>query len=139
MDAQDRNAKEIRIMIVDDFAGMRTILKHTLHLLGYDRIVEARGGQDALMKLKMEPCHLIISDWTMPNMSGLEFLSALKGDPALKLVPFLMITAKSERSNVIEAAHAGVTHYMIKPFSAEALQKKLESILSSVPRAPDSL
>lgn len=139
MDAQDKNAKEIRIMIVDDFAGMRTILKHTLHLLGYDRIIEARGGQDALMKLKMEPCNLIISDWSMPNMSGLEFLSALKGDPALKQVPFLMITAKSERSNVIEAAHAGVTHYMIKPFSAEALQKKLESILSAVPKAPESL
>jgi len=121
--------KNIRIMIVDDFAGMRTILKHTLHLLGYDRIVEARGGQDALLKLKNEPCNLIISDWSMPNMTGLEFLSALKEDPQLKKVPFLMITAKSERANVIEAAHAGVTHYMIKPFSAEALQKKLEAIL----------
>lgn len=121
--------KNIRIMIVDDFAGMRTILKHTLHLLGYDCIVEARGGQDALIKLKTEPCSLIISDWSMPNMTGLEFLSALKEDPLLKQVPFLMMTAKSERANVIEAAHAGVTHYMIKPFSAEALQKKLESIL----------
>ena len=121
--------KNIRIMIVDDFAGMRTILKHTLHLLGYDRIIEAKGGQDALMKLKAEPCSLIISDWSMPNMTGLEFLSALKEDPELKQVPFLMITAKSERSNVIEAAHAGVAHYMIKPFSAEALQQKLEAIL----------
>ncbi|MEY4669134.1 MAG: CheY3 [Pseudomonadota bacterium] len=128
MDAQDKS-KDIRIMIVDDFAGMRTILKQTLHLLGYERIVEARGGQDALLKLQSEPCDLIISDWSMPNMTGLQFLSALQEDPLLKKVPFLMMTAKSERSNVIEAAHAGVTHYMIKPFSAEALQDKLEAIL----------
>jgi two-component system chemotaxis response regulator CheY len=134
MEGQEK-AKDIRIMIVDDFAGMRTILKHTLHLLGYERIVEARGGQDALLKLKTEPCNLIISDWSMPNMTGLEFLSALKEDPQLKQVPFLMITAKSERSNVIEAAHAGVTHYMIKPFSAEALQTKLEYILGTRSKA----
>jgi two-component system chemotaxis response regulator CheY len=132
MDSQEKQ-KDIRIMIVDDFAGMRTIMKHTLQLLGYDRIVEARSGQDALVKLKTEPCHLIISDWSMPSMNGLEFLSALKELPQLKEVPFLMITAKSERSNVIEAAHAGVTHYMIKPFSAEALQTKLESILGGTP------
>lgn len=116
-------------MIVDDFAGMRTILKHTLHLLGFHNVKEARGGHDALAKLKQEPCELIISDWSMPNMTGLEFLSALKEDAQLANVPFLMMTAKSERDNVIEAAHAGVTHYMIKPFSAEALEKKLDAIL----------
>jgi two-component system chemotaxis response regulator CheY len=131
MDAQDRKGRDIRIMIVDDFAGMRTILKHTLHLLGFHNVHEARGGHDALMRLKQEPCELIISDWSMPNMSGLEFLSALKEDAQLSNVPFLMMTAKSERENVIEAAHAGVTHYMIKPFSAEALQKKLDTILGS--------
>jgi two-component system chemotaxis response regulator CheY len=129
MDAQGRKGKDIRIMIVDDFAGMRTILKHTLHLLGFHNVKEARGGHDALAKLKQEPCELIISDWSMPNMSGLEFLSALKEDAEFAQVPFLMMTAKSERDNVIEAAHAGVTHYMIKPFSAEALQKKLDTIL----------
>lgn len=131
MNAQDRKGRDIRIMIVDDFAGMRTILKHTLHLLGFHNVQEARGGHDALMRLKQEPCELIISDWSMPNMSGLEFLSALKEDTQLSNVPFLMMTAKSERENVIEAAHAGVTHYMIKPFSAEALQKKLDRILGS--------
>jgi two-component system chemotaxis response regulator CheY len=131
MNAQDRKGRDIRIMIVDDFAGMRTILKHTLHLLGFHNVKEARGGHDALTRLKQEPCELIISDWSMPNMSGLEFLSALKEDAQLSNVPFLMMTAKSERENVIEAAHAGVTHYMIKPFSAEALQKKLDRILGS--------
>lgn len=126
-----KSPKDIRIMIVDDFSGMRTILKHTLHLLGFDHVVEARGGQDALDKLKQVPCELIISDWSMPQMSGLEFHSALRNKPEFKDVPFLMITAKSERNNVIEAAHAGVTHYMIKPFSAEALQEKILAILSA--------
>jgi two-component system chemotaxis response regulator CheY len=129
MDAHERKGKDIRILIVDDFAGMRTILKHTLHLLGFHNVKEARGGHDALVKLKQEPCELIISDWSMPNMSGLEFLSALKEDTHLANVPFLMMTAKSERDNVVEAAHAGVAHYMIKPFSAEILQKKLNAIL----------
>jgi two-component system chemotaxis response regulator CheY len=129
MEGTERREKHFRIMVVDDFSGMRTILKHTLHLLGYDNVAEARGGEDALAKLKDDAnFELIISDWTMPNMSGLEFLSALKEDVNLRKVPFLMITAKSERDNVIEAAQAGVTHYMIKPFSAEALQKKLDAI-----------
>lgn len=130
MNNQERRpGKSIRIMIVDDFAGMRTILKHTLHLLGYSNVSEARSGQDALEMLKAEPCELIISDWSMPQMTGLEFHSALRLNPQLSEVPFLMITAKSERNNVIEAAHAGVTHYMIKPFTAESLQQKIESIL----------
>jgi two-component system chemotaxis response regulator CheY len=130
MNNQERKpVKSIRIMIVDDFAGMRTILKHTLHLLGYDNVSEARGGQDALDKLKEEPCELIISDWSMPQMTGLEFHSALQQNPQFREVPFLMITAKSERDSVIEAAHAGVTHYMIKPFSAESLQQKIEAML----------
>lgn len=132
MNEQDRRThNKIRIMIVDDFSGMRTILKHTLHLLGYEQVVEARGGQDALDKLKQSPCELIISDWAMPQMSGLEFHSALRNNPELQNVPFLLITAKSERDNVIEAAHAGVTHYMIKPFSAEALQEKIRDILAA--------
>jgi two-component system chemotaxis response regulator CheY len=130
MGAQERKGKEIRILVVDDFAGMRTILKHTLNLLGFHHVTEARGGHEALAKLKQEPCELIISDWSMPNMTGLEFLSALKEDAHLQNVPFLMMTAKSERDNVIEAAHAGVAHYMIKPFSAEALQKKLDAMFS---------
>ena len=128
MEVQARNGKEIRIMVVDDFAGMRTILRHTLNLLGFHHITEARSGHEALGKLKQEPCELIISDWSMPNMTGLELLSALRDDAELQNVPFLMMTAKTERHNVIEAAHAGVAHYMIKPFSAEALQDKLDSI-----------
>ena len=133
MNNQESNSgKNIRIMIVDDFAGMRTILKHTLHLLGYDNVSEARGGLEALEQLKEQPCQLIISDWSMPQMTGLEFHSALQEDPFFRGVPFLMITAKSERNHVIEAAHAGVTHYMIKPFSAEALQKKISSMLENI-------
>ena len=124
----EKKQKTVRIMVVDDFAGMRTILKHTLHLLGYDNITEARGGHDALSKLKEGECELIISDWTMPNMSGLEFLSALKADERLRSIPFLMITANAERDEVIQAAQAGVSHYIIKPFSAELLQKKLDVI-----------
>ena len=130
-DQERKSPKRVRIMVVDDFSGMRTILKHTLHLLGFEQVVEARGGQDALDKLRQSPCELIISDWAMPQMSGLEFHSALRSSPELRNVPFLLITAKSERDNVIEAAHAGVTPYMIKPFSAEALQEKILNILDA--------
>ena len=128
MNDTDKDSKDIRILVVDDFSGMRNILRHTLNLIGYDNVMEARNAQDALQKLSQESCQLIISDWTMPNMSGLEFLQALQADDRLRKVPFLMITAKAERDSVIAAAEAGVAHYMIKPFSAEALQKKIEAI-----------
>lgn len=128
MNGSDRDPRDIRILVVDDFSGMRNILRHTLNLIGYDNVMEARNAQDALQRLSEESCHLIISDWTMPNMSGLEFLQALQQDHRLCKVPFLMITAKAERDSVIAAAEAGVAHYMIKPFSAEDLQSKIEAI-----------
>ena len=124
--------KDVRIMVVDDLSGMRSILKNTLMVLGYGDIVEARSGKEALQKLEEEDFTLIISDWTMPNMSGIEFHGALKDKPEMKKVPFLMVTAMAERVNVIEAIQAGVSHYMVKPFSAEALQDKLSSMLGVV-------
>jgi two-component system chemotaxis response regulator CheY len=128
MNESDKDTKDIRILVVDDFSGMRNILRHTLNLIGYDNVVEARNAQDALLKLSEENYQLIISDWTMPQMSGLEFLQALQADCRFYTVPFLMITAKAERDSVIAAAEAGVAHYMIKPFTAEALQEKIDAI-----------
>ena len=124
--------KDIRIMVVDDLSGMRSTIKNTLQLLGYPDVVEACSGSDALKKLRCEDFQLIISDWTMPVMSGLEFHGELKRSPVHKKVPFLMISAKAERTNVIEAFQAGISHFMVKPFSAEALQSKLQNMLGVV-------
>jgi two-component system chemotaxis response regulator CheY len=123
----------IRIMVVDDMSGMRNTLRNTLLVLGYHDIVEAQSGDDALRKLRTgESCHLVISDWSMPAMSGIEFHQALKRSPLLKKTPFLMISAKAERDNVIEAFQAGISHFMVKPFSAEALEDKLRMMLGVV-------
>ena len=124
--------KDIRIMVVDDLSGMRSTIKNTLQLLGYPDVVEACSGSDALKKLRCEDFQLIISDWTMPVMSGLEFHGELKRSPVHKKVPVLMIRAKAERTNVIEAFQAGISHFMVKPFSAEALQSKLQTMLGVV-------
>ena len=124
--------QDIRIIVVDDLSGMRSTLKNTLQLLGYNHVVEARSGLDALKKIRCDVFQLIISDWTMPVMSGLEFHGELKRSPVHKKVPFLMISAKAERTNVIEAFQAGIAHFMVKPFSAEALQSKLQTMLGLV-------
>ena len=124
--------QDIRIIVVDDLSGMRSTLKNTLQLLGYNDVVEARSGLDALKKIRCDVFQLIISDWTMPVMSGLEFHGELKRSPVHKKVPFLMISAKAEKTNVIEAFDAGISHFIVKPFSAEALQSKLQTMLGVV-------
>lgn len=123
----------IRIMVVDDMSGMRSTLRNTLQVLGYYDVVEAQSGDEALRKLRTsEEFDLVISDWSMPAMDGLEFHQALKKSPLLRKTPFLMISAKAERDNVIAAFKAGISHFMVKPFSAEALQDKLSSMLGVV-------
>lgn len=125
----DTSYKDAKILVVDDLSGMRTLLKATLNNMGYPNVIEARNGEDALQKLKEEECQLIISDWSMPSMTGIQLLTALQKDDKLKKLPFLMMTAHSEKESVLQAISAGVIHYVIKPFSAETLQEKLERIL----------
>lgn len=123
--------KQMRILIVDDFASMRQIVRRTLSSLGFENISEAAGAVDAVRKMREgEQFELIISDWNMPNMTGLELLTFVRGTSAMGKVPFLMITAEASRDNIIQAAKAGVSQYIVKPFTAEALQQKLETILA---------
>ncbi len=120
----------IKVLVVDDFATMRRIIKGVLRQMGLDKIVEAEDGSIALETLKKEEIGLIVSDWNMPNMSGLELLKAVKGDDGLKGIPFIMVTAEGLKDNVLEAVKVGVTNYVVKPFTPEAFSEKIQAALN---------
>ncbi len=119
----------IKILIVDDFATMRRILKNILKQLGFKNLVEADDGTSAWEVLEGQSIDLIISDWNMPKMTGLELLKRVRESDKYKTAPFLMVTAEAQKQNVIEAVQAGVSNYVVKPFTAEAISDKLEKIL----------
>ena len=124
----DRN---MPIMVVDDFSTMRRIVKTCLRQIGFENVTEAEDGAVALQKLKVSgPFSLVISDWNMPNMMGIDLLKAVRSDDKLKTIPFVMVTAEAQQENVIEAARAGVSNYIVKPFTADALQTKLEAVFA---------
>ena len=119
----------IKVLVVDDFPTMRRIVKNLLKQLGFENIDEAEDGGQALQRLRGGNYGLVISDWNMPNMEGIELLRNVRkeADP-LKNIPFLMVTAEAEKEKVIEAIKAGVDNYIVKPFTAEILKEKLEKI-----------
>ncbi len=124
---------DTKFLVVDDFATMRKIIKKVLAELGYKNVQEADDGKTALPMLKSAtsegaPYQVVISDWNMPGMAGIDLLKACKADAQLKTVPFMMVTAESEQTNIIEAAKAGVSDYVVKPFNAATLKAKLENI-----------
>ena len=123
----DRN---LPILVVDDFSTMRRIVKNCLKQLGFDNVQEADDGQSALEKLRNGAFKFIVSDWNMPHMMGIDLLKAVRSDEKLKTIPFLMVTAEAQKENVLEAAKAGVSNYIIKPFTADVLQIKMEAIFS---------
>lgn len=116
----------IKVLVVDDFATMRRIVKGVLRQLGFSNIIEAEDGSIALNELKKEKIGLIVSDWNMPNMTGLELLQAVRADGELKSIPFIMVTAEGQKENVIEAVKSGVTNYVMKPFTPETFGEKLK-------------
>jgi two-component system, chemotaxis family, chemotaxis protein CheY len=118
----------INVLIVDDFATMRRIIKGVLKQLGFNNLIEAEDGEIALKELRKEKVGLIVSDWNMPNMTGLELLKAVRADSSLKNIPFLMVTAEGQKENVIQAVQAGVSNYIVKPFTPETFNAKLEKI-----------
>ena len=120
--------KSIKVLVVDDFATMRRIIKGVLKQLGFANIVEAEDGNMALEELKKDKFGLIVSDWNMPNMTGLDLLKAVKGDENLKKIPFIMVTAEGQKENVIEAVKAGVNNYVVKPFTPETFGVKLAKV-----------
>ena len=118
----------MKILVVDDMSTMRRIIKNIMKQLGFANVEEAENGQDALDKLRAESFGFIISDWNMPVISGIELLRAVRADDKLKTIPFLMVTAEAQKENLIEAIQAGVSNYIVKPFSAEVLQEKINKI-----------
>lgn len=122
--------KDIPILVVDDFSTMRKIVKSCLKQLGFENFTDAEDGKVALSKLQSAEFKLIVSDWNMPNMMGIDLLRAVRGDEKLKSIPFLMVTAEAQAENVIAAAKAGVSNYIVKPFTVDQMEAKLEAIFS---------
>jgi len=122
-----------KFLVIDDFATMRKIVKKVLTEIGYSNIEEADSGKSALPLLQQAsgtaaPFQFIISDWNMPGMTGIELLKACKADVKLKDIPFVLVTAESDQKNILEAAKAGVTDYVVKPFNAQTLKEKLVKV-----------
>jgi two-component system, chemotaxis family, chemotaxis protein CheY len=117
------------ILIVDDYSRMLRIIRNLLRQLGYEQVEEASDGASALEKLRQKPFSLVISDWNMEPMSGLELLRQVRADPALAALPFIMVTAEARAAKIAEAERAGVNGYIIKPFGAEALSIKIAGLI----------
>lgn len=124
--------KNMKILIVDDFSTMRRIIKNLLRDLGFTNTEEADDGSTALPMLQSGNFDFLVTDWNMPQMSGIELLRAVRADDRLKHLPVLMVTAEAKRDQIIEAAQAGVNGYVVKPFTAHALQDKIERIFERV-------
>ena len=116
------------VLVVDDFATMRRIVVGLLRQAGFRRVAEAEDGVQALRQLERTSFDLVVSDWNMPNMNGLDLLKALRRSPELQAMPFLLVTAESHKTNIIDAAQAGADGYILKPFSASTLSQKIEGI-----------
>lgn len=119
---------KMKVLVVDDFATMRRIIKGVLKQLGFSNIVEAEDGDAALKELKRDDYGLILADWNMPKMSGLELLKTVRSDKNLQRIPFIMITAEGQKDNILDAIKAGVSNYVIKPFTPETINEKLKKI-----------
>ena len=122
-----------RILVVDDMGPLRAIVKGQLKDLGFTDILEASDGHRAIEVLKTEflkgqPVELILSDWNMPVMKGIEFLKLVRADKRLGPLPFIMITAESERTLVMDAVKAGVSSYIMKPFTPAMLETKMKTV-----------
>lgn len=124
-------SKDLKFLVVDDFSTMRRIIKNLLNDLGYANVTEADDGQSALPLLKAGDFDFLITDWNMPGMPGLELLKQVRADARLAKLPVLMLTAEAKREQIIEAAQAGVSGYVIKPFTAATLKEKIDKILQT--------
>ncbi|HUH65762.1 MAG TPA: response regulator [Syntrophales bacterium] len=124
--------KKIKILVVDDFATMRKVIRNLLKQSGYENVTEAEDGVAAMGVLRSTKVDFVISDWNMPNMTGIELLRAVRADSDLAAMPFLMVTAESLKDNVVEAVKAGVSNYIVKPFTAEVLGEKIDKIMENI-------
>jgi two-component system, chemotaxis family, chemotaxis protein CheY len=123
--------QNLNFLVVDDFSTMRRIIKNLLHDLGYVNVTEADDGNTALPLLKGGNFDFLITDWNMPGMPGLELLKLVRADARLGKMPVLMLTAEAKREQIVEAVQAGVSGYVIKPFTAVTLKEKIDKILAA--------
>ncbi|GAB5388372.1 MAG: response regulator [Alphaproteobacteria bacterium] len=121
----------MNVLIVDDYKTMLRIIRNLLKQIGFNNVDEATDGTEALEKLQQKDYGLVISDWNMDQMTGLQLLQEVRGDDRLKALPFIMITAESKTENVLAAKQSGVSNYIVKPFNAETLKGKLVSVLGN--------
>ena len=124
--------KSMNILIVDDYKTMLRIIRNLLKQIEFNNVEEASDGGEALGKLRGGQFGLVISDWNMAPMTGLQLLQEVRADTRLKTIPFIMITAESKAENVVAAKQAGVSNYIVKPFNAETLKEKIEKVLAHV-------
>ena len=120
--------KDMKILVVDDFATMRKIIKNLLYGLGFTNITQADDGTTALPMLQEGEFDLLVTDWIMPGMLGIDLLKKVREDPNLCSLPVLMVTAESKREQIVEAAEAGVNGYVVKPFTSQTLKDKIDKI-----------
>nr|MBF0222273.1 response regulator [Desulfobulbaceae bacterium] len=119
---------DLRILVVDDFNTMQRIIGNILHEIGYTKLVFANDGEKAFKILLKEKIDLVISDWSMPHMTGIELLRKVRVDPGLAHMKFIMVTAEGEKTRIIEAVNGKVDQYIIKPFSADTLKEKINAV-----------
>lgn len=123
---------KMKFLVVDDFSTMRRIVRNLLKELSFTNVDEAEDGAIALQKLQGGGFDFVVSDWNMPNMDGLTLLQSVRAHPTLKTLPFLMITAEAKKENIIAAAQAGASGYIVKPFTAATLSEKLNKIFEKL-------
>ena len=121
---------DLKILAVDDSPTMRRIIVNTLKKAGYADVIEACDGKDALAKLKVEDVGMVITDWNMPEMDGLTFVTNLRSTPKYEKMPILMVTTRSVKDDIVEALKAGVNNYIVKPFTPATLKQKIDEVLA---------
>ena len=124
------NDKNLKILIVDDLQSMRSTVRSILKQIGFTHISEAGDGLQALSQLKKSKHDLLITDWNMPNMDGISLIRMIRGDADLKDLLVLMVTAEADKEHVVQAIKVGISDYIVKPFTADTLQAKIEKIFS---------
>jgi two-component system, chemotaxis family, chemotaxis protein CheY len=127
---------QLKFLIVDDSLTMRRIVVNTLKTIGYDQVLEAADGKDALAKLLTEGADFVITDWNMPEMNGLDLAKAIRGNPQFENLPILMVTTRGNKEDVIEAMKIRVNNYIIKPFTPQGLKDKIDQILKVAESKP---
>lgn len=124
--------REMNVLVVDDYTTMIRIVRNLLDQLGFKNVDSATSGETALRMVKSKPYGLILSDWNMQPMTGLELLKSIRSDPQIASVPFVMVTAESKVENVVAARKAGANQYIVKPFTAAVLRQKLSTVLGEI-------